>query len=104
MADHWAALFSISRSLWDRVTPDLRGVAYTLTASDLAVRFMYEVEPTELILDLVNDAEGECIADFWPTVTVSFVAESLPVDQPRRIKDAEGERWFFLRYESSDPP
>jgi hypothetical protein len=92
-------LFSIVRSLWDRVTPELRGVAYVREVGSLRVRFMYADAPDEWILETVSYAETECIADFWPD-EVSYVAEHLPVERRRELQ--HGECWVYLRYEPSE--
>ncbi|WP_418062863.1 hypothetical protein [Pimelobacter simplex] len=101
MATEQDPLFSITRSLWDRVTPDLRGVAYEISDSALRVRFVYAVEPDVQTVELVSEAETECIADFWQSHEVSYFATHLPNDQPRDLEP--GERWVFLRYEPPRP-
>jgi hypothetical protein len=88
--------FSIMRSTWGRVTPELRGVAYLLKGSSLRVRFLYADEPEEWIVEEVSCAETECIADFWP-LEVSYVVEHLSVGQPRELQP--GQRWVYVRYE-----
>lgn len=85
------------RSTWDRVTPDLRAIAYRIDASTLNVRFIYAYPLTDWTSENVAFAETECSADFWPTHQVSFVAEHVPVEQPREL--GEGEAWAFVRYE-----
>ena len=65
----------------------------------MRVRFMYADEPDEWIVEEVSCAETECIADFWPTLEVSYVVEHLPVGQPRELQP--GECWAYLRYEPS---
>ncbi|MFC8732524.1 hypothetical protein ACFT5B_08705 [Luteimicrobium sp. NPDC057192] len=94
---HADALFSITRSLWDRLSADIRGVAYLLGESTLAVRFMLANEPDEMRLGMISDAETECIADFWQTHHVSYIAEHLPSHLPRVLRP--GERWVIVRYE-----
>ena len=65
----------------------------------MRVRFMYADEPDDWIVEEVSCAESECIADFWPTLEVSYVVEHLPVGQPRELQP--GECWAYLRYEPS---
>ncbi|GAB3422242.1 class I SAM-dependent methyltransferase [Flindersiella endophytica] len=90
---------SIAGSMLDRVTPDLRGVAYLLDGGELRVRFLYAGRPDEWTLEEVSFAETECIADFWPALQVEYVAEHLPADRPRKL--GAGEHWVYLRKESS---
>ncbi|WP_421735200.1 hypothetical protein [Cellulomonas sp.] len=96
---HADALFSITRSLWERLTVEMRGVAYLLDDSTLTVRFLLASEPDEETLELISEAEAECLADFWPTHQVSYVAEHLPKDDVRQLRP--GERWVIIRYESA---
>jgi SAM-dependent methyltransferase/uncharacterized protein YuzE len=90
---------SIGGSMWDRVTPDLRGVAYELTDDAIRARWVYADEPDEWMSEEVSCAQTECIADFWQTHQVEYVAEHLPVDRPRELRP--GERWVYLRHEPS---
>ena len=92
------ALGSIMRSTWDRITPELRGIAYLQTDEALRVRFIYEHDPDEDTVELVSFAETECIADFWQTLEVTYVAEGLTITEPRLLHDDE--RWAYLRYEA----
>jgi len=93
------AVLSISRSLWGRLTPDVRAVAYRLDDATLTVRFLLADEPDGVVAELVSEAETECIADFWRTHTVSYVTEHVPPPQPVELQP--GERWFLVRYEPS---
>lgn len=97
MPGHLEAIACISRSMWEKVTPDLRAVAYKLTDLSLAVRFVYASTPTQEQIEMVSVAETECMADFWQTHSVAYSAEALAVVQERTL--AEGERWVYLRYE-----
>jgi hypothetical protein len=90
-------LASIIWSTWDRITPQLRGIAYAVTDSTLQARFIYEDQPSAFVTELVSLAETECIADFWQSHEVSYFAESLPTRRPRSLH--EGEHWAYLRYE-----
>ena len=103
VAKHADALFSVNRALWERVTPDLRGVAYTLTDESLTVRFMYADEPSDATRELVSEAETESMADWLPPFQVSFHVEHLPV--PEQLTIGTEERWVYLRYEdpANDP-
>jgi len=77
----------------------MRGIAYLLGDSTLAVRFLLAEEPDERTLELISYAETECIADFWQTHEVSYVAEHVPRHQSRDLRP--GERWVILRHEPS---
>ncbi|MFJ4108219.1 hypothetical protein [Oerskovia enterophila] len=94
---HVDALLSITRSLWDRLTPEMRGVAYALGDTALTVRFLLADEPDEAVLKLISEAETECIADCWQTHDVSYVAEHIPPHLPRDLRPDE--RWVIARYE-----
>lgn len=94
-------LFFISRSLWNRVTPGLRGVSYLLSEASLNVRWMYEDAPGEWVREVVHEAETECIADLWQSHEVAYLAEHLPLPEPRGVALQAGERWVYLRYEAS---
>jgi len=94
---HSDALFSVGRSLWGRVTPDIRGVAYELTESTLLVRVFYDNLPSEWDLENIAVAETECIADFWQTHEIRYTAVHLPSPLPRDI--APTELWVYLRHE-----
>lgn len=93
------ALFSVVRSMWGMVTPNLRAVAYLLTDSALHVRFIYEDQPHAWLEEQVSFAETECIADFWQTHQVSYAAEHLAPPHPIVLK--ADERLVFKRYEPS---
>lgn len=92
-------LFSVSRSLWERVTPGLRGVSYLTTETSLRVRWFYADPPDEWVRELVSFAETECIADFGPAKVVTYSAEHLPVEEALTVAWEQGEQWVFLRYE-----
>lgn len=94
---HADALFSVVRSFWDRVTPEIRGVAYELTESTLSVRVFYDNVPNEWDLENISEAETECIADFWQTHEISYTAVHLPSRLPRDITPTE--HWVYLRHE-----
>lgn len=100
MPEHADALFSINRSLWDRVTPDLRGVSYLMADNSVAVRWFYAEVIEDWMKEIVSEAETECMADFWPTLEVSYRPEHLPIQKTRNIDWANGERWVFLRCEA----
>ncbi|KRF11554.1 hypothetical protein ASG90_17695 [Nocardioides sp. Soil797] len=97
MSNSQDPMFSIMRSLWDRVTPDLRGVAFSLVDSVLEVRLLYADSPDAATVAMVSEAETECVADFWSSWEVNYRAEHVPVDRPRTLH--EDERWVFLRHE-----
>lgn len=96
-------LFSVNRSLWDRVTPDLRGVSYLVTDNSLSVRWFYAEAIDDRTRELVSQAETECLADLWPARQVSYSTEHLPMQESRNIDWASGEHWVFLRYEAHRP-
>jgi hypothetical protein len=95
------ALFSVIRSLWDRVVPDLRGVAYSATDSEVRVRFLFANSPSAKAVEMVSEAETECVADYWQTHEVAYLASHVPVGEPRDLEP--GERWAYLRHEPSGP-
>jgi hypothetical protein len=101
---HAEALFCITRSMWDAVTPGLRGVSYLLTDKTLQVRWQYEAAPDEWLRELVSMAETEAWADYWRTHEVEYLAEHVPVTRDRYINWQEDERWVFLRYEPAHLP
>lgn len=95
------ALLSIQRSLWDLVTPNLRGVALAVESDvpKISARFLFaEHLSDEEILD-TSEAETYVIADFGPDVSVEFVATRCPISKPREV--LPGEEWVYLRKEAS---
>ncbi len=97
---HNAALASVSRALWDIVTPELRGVAYAVTGTNLRVRFLYANEMSEEEYELVSEAETESMADYLPPFEVEFVAEHVPISERREPRSDE--HWVYLRRETRD--
>lgn len=99
LTPHASAVLSVNRALWDRVTPALRGVCVSWQGG-IEARFFYEVEPTELERDLVDEAETEVMADQLPGTEVRCVAVYLPVARRRTLPPDSA--WVYLRWETTD--
>jgi hypothetical protein len=91
-------LWSVGRSLWDKVTPPLRFVSVGLVRGVIVVRFAYEQPPTARELDLVREAETEVLADFHHLFGTDFLAVTRPPASPRRF-EPDTQWWAFMRYE-----
>ncbi|WP_369372025.1 hypothetical protein AB1046_01540 [Promicromonospora sp. Populi] len=92
-----SALLSLQRSLWDLVTPNLRGVAATIEHPKILVRFLFENRPTVEDRENVSEAETYTIADFTEGMDIVFTPDWVSMSQPREL--AEGEQWIYLRKE-----
>lgn len=92
-------LLSVQRALWDLVTPGLRGVAVLARHPEVAIRFLFDAEPSEEDRENVSEAETLVIADFLDDVVVAAHAECVPTTVARDLKP--GEEWVYLRKEST---
>jgi hypothetical protein len=92
------ALLSFQRALWEMVTPELRGIAATLTAPEIRARFIYEMLPSDVETQVVAEVEASVLADFDESVDVQFGA--VRVVPPTPIQLVEGEQWIYLRREN----
>lgn len=93
-----SALLSLHRSLWDLVTPNLRGVAVQIEHLRVNARFLFENDPTDDDRENVSEAETYAIADFNEDIEVVFVSTWVPISEPRDL--VPGEEWIYLRKES----
>jgi len=91
-------LLSVQRALWDLVTPGLMGVAVLARYPEVAVRFLFDAEPSEEDRENVSEAETLVIADFLDDVVVAAHAECVRATVARDLKP--GEEWVYLRKES----
>lgn len=57
-----AALLSMQRALWDMVTPDLRGVALSWGESQINARFLYDLQNTQPVAEIVYEVETYVLA------------------------------------------
>jgi len=91
------ALLSMQRALWEIVTPELRAVVLRVSGVKVHARFVYDMPITDDILEIVDEADTEALADLPDGSRTDFTAEYLPPDQPRELSDDEV--WVFLRRE-----
>lgn len=91
-------LLSMQRALWNVVTPDLRTVVVRVSGMDVHARFIYDQPITEEILELVEEADEEALADLPDGSCTYFDAEYLPPTERREVRD--GETWVYLRREA----
>lgn len=98
------ALLSIQRALWDRVTPNLRGVAVSWPDDVVTARFIYDSATGDLEFEMVNDAEGEVAADLPAGHRTNFTLQVETGDHGRELSSDEW--WAYLRHEpaASGPP
>ncbi len=94
-------VWSVGRSLWDRVTPPLRYVAVGLTNRRIVVRFAYEKPPTEEELDFVRYAESEVLADFHHLFDTDFLAVTRPPGSAR-VFEPDTHWWAYMRHEPDE--
>lgn len=95
--DRRDAILSMNRALWDVVTPNLRTVAMQVVGMKVSARFVYDTPITEEILELVDEADTQALADLPDGSRTDFTAEFLPPHLPRDLHD--GETWLYLRHE-----
>ncbi len=97
--DQWRdVLLSVSRSLWDVVTPGLRYVSVGVVDGTILARFAYEDPPSDAEHEFVSLSETSVIADFYDILGTDFQAVHRPMTAPRVWE--EGTRWWaYLRYE-----
>lgn len=91
------ALLSMQRALWDMVTPELRGVAMSWGESRINARFVYDLQGTEPVAELVHEIETQVLADFDEELVTEFRIQAIPQSCPR--SRADGEWWVYLRRE-----
>ena len=60
-------------------------------------RFVFDVELTDELREIVDDAGTEVLADYGGLTSVTFMSEFLPCEQRPTI--GPGEHWVFLRRE-----
>lgn len=90
-------LLSIQRALWDRVTSSLRGVAVSWQDDVVAARFIYDRTTGDLEFEMVNDAEGEVVADLPAGIRTDF---TMQVETSIHGRDLSPDEWWaYLRYE-----
>lgn len=90
-------LLSVSRALWDLVTPGLRAVTVAAREPSIRIRFIFEDEPTDDDREDASLAETYVIADFDDSVSVSATCSWLPAGVPRDLE--AGEEWVYRRKE-----
>ena len=90
-------MLSVTKSLWGRVTPDLRWVSIGLVDDVVVARFAYEDEPRESHLEHVVDAATDVLADLLTRKT-DFQAVHRPQAQAPALEDGT-HWWAYLRYE-----
>ena len=91
------ACLSIQRALLDKVTPNLRMVAYAVRKNIIYVNFFYNKKPTELEEELAQDAGAEIIADFPSSFTINVNVST--VTYPEKILPID--RVLYSRYEEN---
>lgn len=91
-------LISLNRALWDLVTPDLRGVAFSVRPGKVEVRMLFagQLGPEEL--EIISEVETYLAADFPPEVEVRVRGASVVPPNQRDLEP--GEEWVFLRREA----
>ncbi|WP_309616819.1 hypothetical protein, partial [Salinibacterium sp.] len=78
-------------------TPELRGVSIKVDSQSVSGHFVFDVEPTEELREIVDDAETEVLADYGGLTPVAFTSEYLPREQ--RLTLGPDEHWVFRRRE-----
>lgn len=97
------ALLSVTRALWDRVGPELRGVAVGWDGDCVRVRFYFESALSPVDQEDVSCAEAEVLADLYPGQTTDFAAIVVPATEPRLLPEPwDAWEWLYLRRESSE--
>jgi hypothetical protein len=92
-----SVLLSLQSSLWELVTPNLRGVTVREKYPSIEARFLFENDPTEEDRENVLEAETYTIADFSEDVEVTFSPAWIPMSEPRNLE--LDEHWVYLRKE-----
>ncbi|WP_309617926.1 hypothetical protein, partial [Salinibacterium sp.] len=59
----------------------MRAVSIRLDSQSLAGRFVFDVEPTDDLREIVDDAETEVLADYCGFTPVTFTSDFLPREQ-----------------------
>jgi hypothetical protein len=94
------SILSINRALWEKVTPNVRGVAFSHVDNIILIRVFFDGEPSENDVERMLCAETEVMADFLPEVQVKVNITNLPV--PEILFLCKGEEWVYLRCEDND--
>lgn len=92
-------VWSVSRGLWDQVTPSLRYVSIGLAGGTILARFGYEHVPTPYEHDLMSSAEASVLADFHHLFDTDFQMVHRPV-QAARVWEDGTHWWAYMRHEA----
>jgi len=88
-------LLSGLRALLGNITPNVRRISINQDRTNLLLFFYYDMDPTEVEIELSEIAASEIIADFSEPFLIN--CERLVVKSPERINE-EGDL-LYSRYE-----
>lgn len=86
---------SLQRALLTQISPQLRGVAFSVENQCVCIHFYFDGPISEDDTESVSCVETEVIADYYPELSVS--AKSIRLDMPNPMLD--GGTWVYLRRE-----
>ena len=72
-------LLSLQRALLGAITPEVRAIDVCWRDGEIRIRVAVESEPSEELLEIVDDFEAEVEADFIPRAMVRSTIEHSPV-------------------------
>jgi hypothetical protein len=87
---------SLQRALLDAVTPNLRGVVFSLDQNILKISWFFDGPPSEDDRDRLSVVETEVVADC--PADLQLASEVMALDATQRLPDVPG-RWVYRRYE-----
>lgn len=93
-------LLSGLRALWGVVTPNIRKVSVIQQENNLSLCFYYDEEPTEIEVELSEEAASEMAADFSEPFLID--CERFVVKYPQKI-DRKG-HLLYSRFEPNPDP
>lgn len=97
--DRSKLLLSGLRALWGIITPNIRKISINQTEAYLLLCFYYDMDPTEIEIELSEVAASEIIASFPEPFLIN--CERIVVKAPKKI-DEKGDL-LYSRYESEGP-